>query len=238
MSNVGKRESELMSTLCLDIIDPTVHARSLRRRFSVTTVMAQFSAACSITLLTHVEYTRYLIRSGRLWLVRRGSSWQNKNIYSAWPQPARNHLHQRVCHLNSRTLGQPQTFGHHPSPPSLFFYPSLGRAVPKHRAHLKSGSVRKGPLMSLHFLCILHHKQPSHIATYSCLTDATRILSRFPQQFQINARHHNLCLRHVHLQTLLLHLGFSCLKLYKQFFQGLSTDHHSHVCTDCAELPR
>ena len=202
--------------------------------------MAQVSAACSITLLTHVEYTRYLIRSGRLWLVRRGSSWQNKNIYSVWPQPARNHLHQRECHLDSRTLGQPQTFGHHPSPPSLFFHPSIGRAVPKHRAHLKSGSVRKGPLMPLHFLCIWHHKQSSHFATctYSYLTDATRILSRFPQQVQINARHHNLCLRHVHLQTLLLHLGFSCLKLYKQFLQGLSTDHQVICVHSMCRTPR
>ena len=35
------------------------------------------------------------------------------------------------------------------------------------------------------------------IATYSCLTDTTGVLSRFLQQVQINARHQNLCLPYV-----------------------------------------
>ena len=55
-----------------------IMARSLpRRRFSVSTFMAQVSAACSITLLTHDEYTLSLVRRGRWRLVSRGSNWRN-----------------------------------------------------------------------------------------------------------------------------------------------------------------
>ena len=44
------------------------------------------------------------------------------------------------------------------------------------------------------------------IATYSCLTDTARILSRFIQQVQIHTRHHNLSLPHIQPHALLLHL--------------------------------
>ena len=78
MPSFERRESELTSSFALTLQIQRIIARSLCcRRFSEATVMAQVSAACSITLLTHDEYTRPLVRSGRLQLVRRGSSWRN-----------------------------------------------------------------------------------------------------------------------------------------------------------------
>ena len=57
------RESELTSSFALTLQIQRIMARSLRRRrFSVSTFMAQVSAACSITLLTHDEYTLPLVR--------------------------------------------------------------------------------------------------------------------------------------------------------------------------------
>ena len=70
-----RRESELTSSFALTLQIQRIMARSLRRRrFSVSTFMAQVSAACSMTLLTHDEYTLPLVRRGRWRLVRRGSN--------------------------------------------------------------------------------------------------------------------------------------------------------------------
>ena len=78
MPSFVRRESELTSSFALTLQIQRIMARSLRRRrFSVSTFMAQVSAACSITLLTHDEYALPLVRRGRWRLVRRGSSWQN-----------------------------------------------------------------------------------------------------------------------------------------------------------------
>ena len=69
-----RRESELTSFFALTLQIQRIMARSLRRRrFSVSTFMAKVSAACSITLLTHDEYTLPLVRRGRWRLMRRGS---------------------------------------------------------------------------------------------------------------------------------------------------------------------
>ena len=69
---------ELTSSFALTLQIQRIMARSLRRRrFSVSTFMAQVSAACSITLLTHDDYTLPLARRGRWRLVRRGSNWRN-----------------------------------------------------------------------------------------------------------------------------------------------------------------
>ena len=78
MPSFVRRESELTSSFVLTLQIQRIIARSLRRRrFSVSTFMAQVSAACSITLLTHDEYTLPLVRRGRWRLVRRGSNWRN-----------------------------------------------------------------------------------------------------------------------------------------------------------------
>ena len=78
MPSFVRRESELTSSFALTLQIQRIMARSLRRRrFSVSTFMAQVSAACSITLLTHDEYTLPLVRRGRWRLVRRGSNWRN-----------------------------------------------------------------------------------------------------------------------------------------------------------------
>ena len=78
MPSFVRRESDLSSSLALTLQIQPIMARSLRRRrFSVSTLMAQVSAACSITLPTHDEYTLTLVRRGRWRLVRRGSKWQN-----------------------------------------------------------------------------------------------------------------------------------------------------------------
>ena len=75
MPSFVRRESELTSSFALTLQIQRIMARSLRRRrFSVSTFMAQVSAACSITLLTHDEYTLPLVRRGRWRLVRRGSN--------------------------------------------------------------------------------------------------------------------------------------------------------------------
>ena len=58
-----RRESELTSSFALTLYIQQIIARSLRRRgLSVATVMAHVSAACSITFLTQVEYTRPLVK--------------------------------------------------------------------------------------------------------------------------------------------------------------------------------
>ena len=55
--------------------------------------MAKVSAACSITLLTHDEYTLPLVRNAGWWLVRRRSNWQNlphahlQHVIAASSQP-------------------------------------------------------------------------------------------------------------------------------------------------------
>ena len=78
MPSFVRRESELTASFALTLQIQRSMARSLRRRrFSVSTFMAQVSAACSMTLLTHDEYTLPLVRRGRWRLVRRGSSWRN-----------------------------------------------------------------------------------------------------------------------------------------------------------------
>ena len=70
----------------------------------------------------------------------------------------------------------------------------IGCAVPRNQAHLKSGSWSKGVLNATVFLVYPAHASVKEncIATYRCLTDTERIISRFLQQVQINARHHNL----------------------------------------------
>ena len=78
MPSFVRRESELTSSIALTLQIQRIMARSLRRRrFSVSAFMAQVSAACSITLLTHVEYTLPLVRRGTWRLVRRGSNCRN-----------------------------------------------------------------------------------------------------------------------------------------------------------------
>ena len=58
MPSFVRRESELTSYFALTLQIQRIMARSLRRRrFIVSTFMAQVPAACSITLLTHDEYT-------------------------------------------------------------------------------------------------------------------------------------------------------------------------------------
>ena len=79
-------------------------------------------------------------------------------------------------------------------------------AVPRNQAHLKSGSWSKEVLNVTVFL--VYSAQASvteNCSTYPCLTDTERIISRFLQQVQINARHHNLCLHHNQPHALHLH---------------------------------
>ena len=78
MPSFVRRESELTSSFALTLQIQRIMARSLQRRgFSVSAFMAQVSAACSITLLTHNEYTLPLVRRGTWRLVRRGSICRN-----------------------------------------------------------------------------------------------------------------------------------------------------------------
>ena len=241
MPSFVRRESELTSSFALTLQIQRIMARSLRRRrFSVSTFMAQVSAACSITLLTHDEYTLPLVRRGRWWLVRRGSNWRNLP-----------HAHlQRVIPATSCRQHVPKvaevwdnfklffsnlnlwnfSFINSPSSPKASGAPEL-----RVRA--------QGSLNATAFLmhpALAATTEDCIRATNSWLTDTTGVLSRFLQPSQINARHHSLCLPHV--QVLCLHLYLPCLHLYQQFLHGLSTDHQV-VCvqqlplTACAELP-
>ena len=124
MPSFERRESELTSSFALKLQIQRIIARPFRHmQLRVAAVMAQVSAACSITLLTQVEYTRPLVTRCRLQLVKRGSSWRNlaqahlQRVTAASSQ----HRQQRACPLNSKTLGQPQVFRHQPSPLPLFF---------------------------------------------------------------------------------------------------------------------
>ena len=109
------RESELTSPFALTLQIQRIIARSFRRkRLSVAAVMAQVSAACSITLLTHVEYTRALVTRGILRFVRRGCSL--RNLPQAHLQCVTEDSSQPPSRvLNSKTLGQPPGFRHQPS---------------------------------------------------------------------------------------------------------------------------
>ena len=99
-------------------------ASSLRHRlFCVAAAMAQVSTACSITFLSHVEYTLSLSVSGRLRSVRRGGAGSRTCLYHicmVLQQPARNNRQQRACPLDRKTLRQPQAFLFQPLPLSLF----------------------------------------------------------------------------------------------------------------------
>ena len=78
MPSFVRKESELTSSFALTLQIQRIMALSLRkRRFSVSAFMAQVSAACSITLLTHDEYTLPLVRRGTRRLVRKGSNCRN-----------------------------------------------------------------------------------------------------------------------------------------------------------------
>ena len=69
MPSFERMESELTSPYDLTLQTQRIIARSLRRRrFSVSTFMAQVSPAYSITLLTHVEYTLPRVRNNRSYL--------------------------------------------------------------------------------------------------------------------------------------------------------------------------
>ena len=73
MPSLERREFELTSSFALTLQIQWIIAQSFRRKWlSEAAVMAQVSAACSITLLTHVEYTRPLVTRGTLRFVRRG----------------------------------------------------------------------------------------------------------------------------------------------------------------------
>ena len=60
---------------------------------------------------------------------------------------------------------------------------SIARAVPRHRAHLNSGSGRKGPLMPLHFLCTQRLQPPQKIALELPTPDRQTPQGYFPDFF-------------------------------------------------------
>ena len=173
MPSFKRRESELTSSLALILQIQRIIAWSLRGRpFNVAAVMTHVSATCSITLLTHVKYTLPLFTRRRLWSVRRESSWQNwpNHICSVLQHPARNHHQHKACPLDRKSLETASSFSLSTFT-SFTLLPSIGRAVPRHQAHLKSGSGRKGPLDAIAFLPI-QHKQPPHC--YLLLSDRHR----------------------------------------------------------------
>ena len=113
LSSFVRRESELTSSFAL-ILQERFMARSLLLRgFSVSALMAQVSAACSITLLTHDEYTLPLVRRGTWRLVRRGSTCNCRNLPHAHLQQVHSYLLQRAC---------PQAFRSQPQPLSIVFH--------------------------------------------------------------------------------------------------------------------
>ena len=137
IASIEWRESELTLSFALTLQIQHIIALSFcRMRFIVATVMAQVSAACSITLLTHVEYTRPLDRRGRLWLVRRGSSWRNLpqahlqrvTAASSQPPPAES-MSPKL--QNSGTASSVSSS----TSTSFIILPSICYAVPRHRAH-------------------------------------------------------------------------------------------------------
>ena len=60
----------------LNFFEKILHNHNLEQ-LSEAAFMTQVSAACSITLLTHVEYYLPRVTRGKLRFVRKGSSWQN-----------------------------------------------------------------------------------------------------------------------------------------------------------------
>ena len=173
-------------------------ARSLRRRrFSVSTFMAQVSAARSITLLTHDEYTLPLVRRGRWRLVRRGSNWQNLP-----------HAHlQRVIAATSCREHVPRVaelwdnFKLFVSSLNRWNFSFINPSSPKASGAPELRVRAQGSLNATAFLmhpALAATTEDCIRATNSWLTDTTGVLSRFLQHVQINAILHNLCLPHVH----------------------------------------
>ena len=116
MTNFVRRESELTSSFALTLQIQRIMARSLRRRrFSGSAFMAQVSAACSITLLTHDEYTLPLVRRGTWRLVRRVSNCWNlphahlQRVIAASSQPPPHCTHRLLlpCFSHPCTLTEP-----------------------------------------------------------------------------------------------------------------------------------
>ena len=185
------------------------------RLFCVAVVMTQVSTACSITFFTHVEYTLPLSARGRLRLVRRGGAGRRTCLY-------------HICMVLQQQLATTTSREHVPriaklwDSHKLFFFNlyhshcSIGCAVPWYQAHLKSGL---GPLMSLHFVCILR-KQPPHdkialLPTPFCQTPQ----GTFPDLFNKSKSKPPTIIFPMFIckSTLLCHLRFQCLQLYQKF---------------------
>ena len=134
-------------------------------QLSESAFMAQVSAACSITLLTHVEYYLSRVTRGKLRFVRKESSWQNLSqahlqlvtAASSQPPPAESMSPKKQISGPASCLSS-STFS------SFTVLPSIVSALPRHRVHLKSGSGCKGPLMPLHFLSIQYKQLPQKFA--------------------------------------------------------------------------
>ena len=90
-------------------------------------------------------------------------------------------IQKQRCPLDSRNLGQPLLSFSSSTFTSFTVLPIIGCAVPRSQAHLKSGSWSKEVLNATVFLVYPAQATVTEncIATYPCLTDTEKILSRF-----------------------------------------------------------
>ena len=198
-------------------------ARSLRRRrFSVSTFMAQVPAACSIILLTYDEYTLPLVRMGRWRLVRRGSNWRNL----PHAQCDRSQLAATSCREHVPKVAELwDNFRLFVSNLSLWNFSFIdSQSSPKASGAPELRVRAQGSLNATAFLmhpALAATTEDCIRATNSWLTDTTGVLSRFLQHVQINASLHNLCLPHVNFDP------------PYQFFSELKLETHIFFCLKC-----
>ena len=101
------------------------------------------------------------------------------HICSVWSQPPPAESMSPRC----QNSGTTSSFSF-PTSTSKTSLSSIARAVPRHRAHLNSGSGRKGPLMPLHFLCTQRLQPPQKIALELPTPDWQTPQGYFPDFFR------------------------------------------------------
>ena len=103
------------------------------------------------------------------------------HICSVWSQPPP----AESMSPRKQNSGTTSSFSF-PTSTSEISLSSIARAVPRHRAHLNSGSGHKGPLMPLHFLCTQRLQPPQKIALELPTPDWKTPQEYFPDFFSMS----------------------------------------------------
>ena len=199
MPSFVRRESELTSSFALTLQIQRIMARSLRRRrFSVSTFMAQ--VCCMQHHTPHTWWVHLTSgQKGQMAVAEKGKQLaelpQCTFVACDCSQLAATSCRQHVPKV-AELLDNFKLFV---SNLNLSFIDSLSSPKASGAPELRVSA--QGSLNATAFLmhpALAATTEDCIRATNFWLTDTTGVLSRFLQHVQINARHHNLCLPHVH----------------------------------------